>query len=495
MKLSSITPKAGRPPVPHVTREAGRRAISASDPPDFIAEILRPWNDSTWRKAALMSLRAADGEGAASLEWLSHHPVRNGSAAADPMAQAELNLSKMDLTHDDLQRLGAWLQSWQFPAPIKIDLSYINFSNDYADDLAALLKEPSCVTELSLVRCRLSKRDIGTLCSVLHDNTSLQQLDLERNFIEGCGKRIGAMLRANTTLKSLVLRGTEESRDGPAHQLGYQSIRWIAGALEENSSLQVLDLGRNRWGFKGIAAIANMLKVNKTLSDLDLGDAPMDHGFKTLCEALASNTTLEHLKLGRADLNNGQFTALGTMLEKNRSLRSLDLSCVYFERSADKAHMQKFCKGLSSNTSLRELTIQAGRHAIFLAVLSMLGNPASHLETLGFCGNALSAQEQAALTKAVQDNRTLIHFGDGGLSNFTADAMSAINSATARNERLRLEMGAHAGEALSVLLQEAHKSGNAPYLPKEMNRPLGKAFELMNDVPTVLAIFDAVMQR
>ncbi|SHM63369.1 hypothetical protein [Rhizobacter sp. OV335] len=493
MNISSAL-KAFRPTTPRSSSESDVRAITSSNPPAFIAQNFRPQDERSWREAATASLRAADGEGAESLEWLSHHPFREESGDACSKAPVELNLSNMGLTRTDLRKLGAWLQSRKLQVPIKIDLSGNNFGDKCADELTALLTEPSCVTALNLSNCELPKRSLSKICAALHENTTLQELKLNLNRFQGCGEHIGAMLLANKTLKSLGLQG-ELGGYLERKRMGYQSIRLIAQALEKNSSLQALDLSSNDWGFKGAEAMAKMLKENKTLTELNHRRTPLHRGFKTLCKALEANTTLKRLDLSNNNLYNKQLVALGSLLKTNKSLQQLDLSYTRFEcsKEEDWLYYDQFCEGLSLNTGLRELKIRPWTSAIDNALVSMLRNPTSHIEALDICGAPLWGKRGlAALTEAVQANQTLVSFKPGRGSSFTESELSAIRQATARNRERRQGLPTQAGPALYALLNMAFQKGQVPFLPREMARELEKAFSANGDVPAMINTIEAV---
>ncbi|NKI93661.1 hypothetical protein [Rhizobacter sp. SG703] len=483
MSISSDL-KACRPTTPRSSSKPEVCAITSSNPPAFIAQKLQPHTQDSWRQAAKMSLQAVGTkDGAASLEWLSHHSAQGHFADADPMGEAELNLWNMGLTRDDLRKLCAWLQSRKFQAPIKLVLSANDFSNGCAEELAELLKDPSCVIALDLSRCELAKQDIALLCTALRENTGLQKLLLSYNHFQGCGAAIGELLKANKTLQSLGLQGSQE---GGLMQMECHCICSIAKALEENSSLQALDLGINVINFEGAVAIASMLKSNKTLIDLNLRFSTLDRGFRTLCKALKSNTTLERLNLSGQALDDKRQAALASLLKANRSLRHLDVSNGIGAK--DTTCSAPFYEALSSNITLRSLKITIRSRQVVGALATLLRNPKSHLESIDLRGPRLDAEAVDILTKAVQNNQTLITFHAGHAK---PEALSPIHVVTARNKELRERLHDKAGDALIDLLQEQCKAGTVPYLPRDLRHAFAKAFKDMDDMPTVLALLEA----
>jgi hypothetical protein len=418
-----------------------------------------------WRKAVRTSLRADPKQAGDSLEWLSHHPDRGSLVVEAP--EAELNLGNMGLTSADLRGLCDWLPSRKLQVPIKINLTHGNFDNDECVELLVkLLTTPSCVSELDLSDCQLSKSSIAKICEALKTNTTLRKLTLSGNRTKGCGGAVAAMLRGNETLSSLGLAGG----------LGYQSIRSIAQALETNSSLEVLDLSGNHYGFKGVQALAQMLKKNKTLVDLNLVSVDMDHGFKTLCKALKSGTVLESLHLGQGCVFAEQSSAVQTMLKENKTLKHLKI--IKVARSVDGTHNDnaKFWQGVGENSVLRSLKVERLGITGAQALATMLKNPHSHIESIDLSLATIGDEEAAILMDAMLANKTLISFTADLSETANPDAMQDIEDVTARNQAQMM------GNAFHALLVAGGAEGSAQrLLPKDLAGELGNALALADE--------------
>lgn len=413
----------------------------------------------------------------------------------------ELNLTNQRVSIDNLRELCTWLPSQNPQIPIKIYLSGNMFGDDGTQLLATLLTEPCCVTVLDLSCCRLSATGIATLCSVLHENTTLHELNLDFNPFIGCGEAIASMLSVNKTLKSLGLRGTKDLKcvfggKGPGRQLGEGGVRSIAQALEKNSSLETLDLNGNRCGDKGLRALAKMLKSNKTLTDLNLCGVGIKHGFRYLCKVLESNEVLRLLHLGNHSFRGKQIGALGRVLANNQTLRCLNLAGCWFYDEQGTCDSEQFYEGLKANTGLRSLTTAGGRpSATVNALATLLKNPKSHIEVIDMSRLNLMKKELSVLDDAMETNESLIKFSIGLGYGVTKDDLLAIKNATARNRERRPGLPNEAGLALYALLHEAFEKGKAPFIPQDMMAPeLAKAFESMADVPAMLNTINAIAE-
>jgi hypothetical protein len=129
---------------------------------------------------------------------------------------------------------------------------------------------------------------IAAIAKALKENKSLKTLYLEgHSFSSGSGVKLAAALQVNTTLLELNLNIKPEG------------ARAIARALEDNKTLERLDLSHNRIGDEGAIAFAEALKKNKSLKKLGLSHNKIgDPGVKALAKSLLENTTLETLFLG-----------------------------------------------------------------------------------------------------------------------------------------------------------------------------------------------------
>ena len=116
----------------------------------------------------------------------------------------------------------------------------------------------------------------------------------------------------------------------------------IAAMLKTNRSLEKLYLGWCGIGSSGGVELGAALERNKTLRYLDLSDNDLGDGVRGLCVGLENNSSLEELEL-RDDKSLGEegvSLLLKCLEEKNTTLKKLWLSW-------------KFKRGLSSELESR----------------------------------------------------------------------------------------------------------------------------------------------
>ena len=113
-------------------------------------------------------------------------------------------------------------------------------------------------------------------------------------------------------------------------------------------------------GITGVGAsyIAEALKTTRALRRLSLSDNPIgDKGLQYITEALTTNTTLTELSLYlcglRSTEENGQ--ALTEMLQRNKTLRKLDLS---WNKAISDNAASFIIEGLKKNTTLKILNLE-----------------------------------------------------------------------------------------------------------------------------------------
>ncbi|KAG0281537.1 Leucine-rich repeat-containing protein 34 [Linnemannia gamsii] len=183
---------------------------------------------------------------------------------------------------------------------------------------------------------------VDAWCKRLRDNdttfTSLHILSFRRVTTAELGLLFDA-LSTNTTLKELYASG---------HSLDHAASKKLATALEQNSTLERLNIGNDRMGSNTdvVKALAEGLAKNKGLVRLDMenkglgGHAGGDDGegsVKALAEALEKNRDLQELNLARNKLADQDIDILCKALAHNKGLKVLDLSLNSFGEHGTRA--------------------------------------------------------------------------------------------------------------------------------------------------------------
>ena len=101
----------------------------------------------------------------------------------------------------------------------------------------------------------------------------------------------------------------------------------IAGAIEVNTFLQVIDILHNNISDDGAIVISNSLKNNKTLQSLDMSSNKVtDFGAIRIGEAIEVNLTLQKLNLSHNKITDNQIVAMSECLKKNKTLQEFRIS-------------------------------------------------------------------------------------------------------------------------------------------------------------------------
>ena len=233
-----------------------------------------------------------------------------------------------------------------------IDFHYCNLTDVAAAEIGNVLKVNNKIEELQLYSNMIGPIGASALAEGLKVNTGLKILNLAENEIRAEGAAaLAEMLVDNKHLKELHLsmdtigeasaRGLADafrkrtfSRNaeiiftvkGHNYQVGRNNIEDagladIAVSLQNNTSLEYLDVGENLIGPSGAGAIARTLKWTRNSYNKSL---PQE---VNVANPIVSN--LKHLKMGWNKIRNDGVVSLADMLKYNNKLETLDLGHNY----------------------------------------------------------------------------------------------------------------------------------------------------------------------
>lgn len=125
--------------------------------------------------------------------------------------------------------------------------------------------------------------------------------------------------------------------------------------LSENKTLQELSIGSNIISNEGIIILSKFLQTNSTLQHLEIPkNAFTDVGFEHFAKMLGFNNGLKFLDIAKnKDLSDeASLIVLAEALEKNRCLKTLDLSSLKIRKPFLKQHLEP---ALKKNITLQKI--------------------------------------------------------------------------------------------------------------------------------------------
>ncbi|XP_072495658.1 ribonuclease inhibitor isoform X2 [Notamacropus eugenii] len=204
----------------------------------------------------------------------------------------------------------------------RLELEYCEFTTASCEALAAVLKAKGSLRELTLNNNELGEAGVAVLCQGLMDpSCELQVLKLE-----GCGvtsancKDLSTVLQTKESVQELCLG---------ENKIGDAGLDWLCqGILSPACNLKTLWLWECDITAEGCRALAQVLKNKPCLTKLSLICNQLgDEGAELLCEALLDpGCQLEELWLRTCGFTVASCASFCTVLEKNRTLKELQLS-------------------------------------------------------------------------------------------------------------------------------------------------------------------------
>jgi len=318
------------------------------------------------------------------------------------------------------------------------------------------------------VSLRLNAGATSNLAEELATDTMVTHLTLVGKCGDKGAEALGAALKHNSSLRSLVL---------PVNNIKLKGCLGLAAGIQANHRLQLLDLGGNQITDQGGVALANALTANHSLVSLGLQMCGLgENTAVALAAMLKQNTTLEQLQLGRLATRSTGMLALAGAIQVNSTLKYLHFHDLVVDSTvkegasdAVKSYavsteaLQGFAEALSSNTGLKKLeffacTLGDEAHQGFAGALE------SNTTLCAFHpGEALTSRSCAAYGAALDKNTTLYKLRICG-QGLTDDDTSPIVKGCQRN--------------LETVLA-AQKAGECPPIDNHINFNWMFAFPLL----------------
>jgi hypothetical protein len=255
---------------------------------------------------------------------------------------------------------------------------------------------------------------VQIVCEKMANNCVLKKISLGIVKVEGrtssAGASLGSMLAINSTLDSLDVRETDLGLDGEEALL--QPLTGHATARPLNKSLAHLLIGGSGEGTVPMGqgageAIAHMLRTNDTLTHFSIwpGNGLKPSDVCKILESLQKNQTLLSLSLWDCEGVKGPDVSdkMMDLFRMNRSLTHIDLANTPLEQS----EVSKILESLQKNQTLRSLNLaccNGVKGPDVLAKMMDLVHMHPCLMEINLFGTPLQMEGQAAQVRAQLKN-------------------------------------------------------------------------------------------
>jgi hypothetical protein len=244
-----------------------------------------------------------------------------------------------------------------FNSAIKLNTSlnklrlFENFSSVVATSFAEAIQQSTCITDLNLSSCEFPVDGAMAFANALRTNKSLLSLNINYVVMQPVG--VSAVLEAISANSVNVLTNLQAYS---IHQLSSHTyniptdLKLVIDLLEQNTQLTCLNFGGNGCG-DWADHIAAAVQKNTRLTDFSFAANYFeDRGASAFASMLLENSTLQRLDLARNKMSRCGFQSISQALRRNTSLKYLrissdhlptsDLDFLFSEEQLKKLHFQ-----------------------------------------------------------------------------------------------------------------------------------------------------------
>ena len=184
----------------------------------------------------------------------------------------------------------------------------------------------------------LDSKCVSILSEILKTNKTIKKLWLYSSSLTGGIKQVSDSLFNNKTLEELMLSYVTGITD--------EDITHLSTMLSSNTTLKVLYLYNCNITDNGVRYICEGLTKNQTLTTLNIGGNHQitSVSTSTIADLIQITTSLTTLYLDNTSLNNDDIKTICTLLNKNTTIRELNLSIQH----------EEYCKKLDSYQVIKD---------------------------------------------------------------------------------------------------------------------------------------------
>jgi Ran GTPase-activating protein (RanGAP) involved in mRNA processing and transport len=230
-----------------------------------------------------------------------------------------------------------------------LTISENNLNHNHIIALSDALRENDTIQSLTLNKNGMTENDIIEFSKMIGKNTSLRELTISENYFENGMNALSRSLGVNTSLRKIAIIDCD---------IIDEDLVELSLLLHENTNttLQEINLSKNRISDEGVSNLASSLEKNTTITSLDLSDNNITYkGASALAEIIFENTNnLQKLILSKNRISDKGASFLASSLQETNSITSLDLS----SNNIGYTGASSLAKMIFLNTALKELHVE-----------------------------------------------------------------------------------------------------------------------------------------
>ena len=195
--------------------------------------------------------------------------------------------------------------------------SYQDLEKEKLEFLSILIEKNRKLSGISINHCtNLNKEDLNILLNTIAKIKTIKTLELQRNRLKYF--EIKKLLEENKTLQTLNLSG---------NNLNPKMMKELSEGLKKDKGLENLFLNECKLNDNTLSPLFKTLSRNNLLKELHLNKNLIEeNGLKELSDNLIYNHSLTHLNLNGCGINDIGAKIIAKMLHSNQSLKILQLN-------------------------------------------------------------------------------------------------------------------------------------------------------------------------
>ena len=380
---------------------------------------------------------------------LQSYGVRVASALCQLKSLTHLNFNNNCLTDNVAGELAL-----AFEGNRSLQELYLGNNSLKTDGMVKIAQSLSWLSTLRILKINdnhITEEAADALAVAVSSNNQLEELDLNNNLLRKGINKIACALIANSTSSLGKLRLS-------SNQIPEEVAISLAGVINSNCLLEVLDLSDNNLRTDGMIAIGQSLSRLSTLKTLNVGSNKI--GYKaadTIALIILSNIQLQSLILSNNHLERGAKT-IANALKNISSLKEL----YFYNNQIPEGAAENLADAIISNRSLQVIALQKNNlKSKGIMIISKAISKLSGLQTLSIFNNHVHLTDEVgdAVALAVSNNLNIssIYLCENNLQASFVKVTNAVTHLSIKELNFReSNISETVGLTLAVVMSNQH---------------------------------------